>query len=114
MGLLLVLIIVIIAFYSCKSSRTIADMMSDEEIRAKILGIWTDSWPPEGTIEITADSIHYLAERRIRNESYRYQIKNGTLLVDDPKHNYIPTISFKNDTMIMNDQGNILKFWKPK
>jgi hypothetical protein len=97
-------IISILIFLSCNDSKQ-RNVKNKNEM---ILGIWTDGWPENGTLDFKNDSVHYLPN--LGNHSYL--VKDDTLYVDYPKTTWASRITFHQDSLIMDSNGDVLKMWR--
>ena len=87
---------------------TAPNKISVTELKEKIIGIWTDGESENATFQISRDSIYYVDN--IKN--YNYSLDQDSIKINYLDFTYSGKLSFINDTLVMESNEDVSKFWK--
>jgi hypothetical protein len=124
MGKQLIILIGIVTLFSCNDTKRNAKITnqhieikstekSTEEnnpLRKKILGIWTSKGAINADFKIDEKTFYYVDDFA----NYKYSLIGNTITINYPDYVYKGKVSFNNDTLILRNEENEVKYWKFK
>ena len=81
-----------------------------QQLRNKLIGMWTDGSTENATFDIRKDSIFYVEHF----ETYKYKLTTDSIYIHYPDFIYSGKIAFKGDTLILSSEDGESKFWRFK
>jgi len=120
----LIILIGIVTLFSCNDTKRNAKITnqhieikstekSTEEnnpLRKKILGIWTSKGAINADFKIDEKTFYYVDDFA----NYKYSLIGNTITINYPDYVYKGKVSFNNDTLILRNEENEVKYWKFK
>jgi hypothetical protein len=120
----LAILIGIVTLFSCNETKRNAKIINqhieikstekstegNNPLRKKILGIWTSKGAINADFKIDEKTFYYVDDFA----NYKYSLIGNTITINYPDYVYKGKVSFNNDTLILRNEENEVKYWKFK
>jgi hypothetical protein len=87
-----------------------ANSVHTQDIANKILETWVDGSSENASFVIKKDSIIYADQFT----SYKYELNGDSIKIKYPEMTYAGKVSFLKDSLVLESEGEMVKYWRFK